>query len=64
MVMVPYFLSAGMHVTQDLEDARQALAAKYPHIHFHLCEPLGRHPLMVEIVLERAGQQEGPMSND
>jgi sirohydrochlorin ferrochelatase len=53
VVMVPYFLSAGVHVRRDLTEARAKLAARFPHVEFHLAEPLGRHPLLTEVVLER-----------
>lgn len=58
VLMLPYFLSAGMHVTEDLEAARRRLEAKHRGIEFRLCEPVGRHPLMVEIVAERAREAE------
>ncbi len=53
VLMMPYFLSAGMHVVQDLEAARQTLATEFPHVEFRLCPPLGLHPLMTQIVLDR-----------
>jgi len=53
VLMLPYFLSAGVHVVQDLETARQTLSKEFPHIEFRLCPPLGLHPLMVQIVLSR-----------
>jgi sirohydrochlorin ferrochelatase len=54
--MLPYFLSAGGHAVDDLEAHRRALSATFPHIEFELCPPLGVHPLMVEIVLDRLGR--------
>src|SRR5262245_28957553 len=54
VVLLPYFLSAGMHVMDDLTAARDELAKHHPGIEFVLAEPLGRHPMLVEIVLERA----------
>jgi sirohydrochlorin ferrochelatase len=59
VLLMPYFLAAGMHVTRDLQGARDRLRAQYPNIRFELCEPIGIHPLMVEIVLERAQQAGG-----
>ncbi len=56
VVMLPYFLSAGVHVQDDMQDARKQLQALFPEVEFVLAEPLGRHPLLVEIVLERAEQ--------
>jgi sirohydrochlorin ferrochelatase len=54
VVMLPYFLSAGVHVRRDLAAARQRLAARFPHVEFRLAEPLGRHPLLLEVIAERA----------
>jgi sirohydrochlorin ferrochelatase len=54
VVMLPYFLSAGKHVQEDLTAARDELARRHPGVPFVLAEPLGRHPKLVEVVLERA----------
>ncbi len=51
--LLPYFLSAGAHVVDDLEAHRRALSERFPDVAFELCQPLGLHPLMVEIVLDR-----------
>lgn len=53
VVMMPYFLSAGVHVTRDLTEARDALAREFPAVSFVLAEPLGRHPALIGIVEER-----------
>jgi sirohydrochlorin ferrochelatase len=53
--LLPYFLSAGAHVVEDLERHRHDLANRFPEVTFELCPPLGLHPLMVEIVLDRLG---------
>lgn len=53
VLMLPYFLSAGVHVAQDLAEFRQQLAGEFPQVEFVLCPHLGLHPLMVEIVLDR-----------
>lgn len=54
VVMLPYFLSPGVHVVEDLAAARESLSARFPSVTFRLAEPLGRHPLLAEIVRERA----------
>jgi sirohydrochlorin ferrochelatase len=59
VVLLPYFLSAGMHVVEDLTAARDDLAKRHPGVTFVLAEPLGRHPLMIEVVLQRARQVMG-----
>lgn len=54
VLLVPYFLSAGVHVRRDLAQARARLDERYPNVAFRLAEPLGRHPLLVQVVAERA----------
>ena len=54
--MLPYFLSAGVHVVTDLENHRQQLASDFPETEFVLCPHLGLHPLMAEIVLARLSE--------
>lgn len=60
VVLLPYFLSAGVHVRRDLTEIRGRLAARFPEVEFRLGEPLGRHPLLLEVVAERAAQAAGP----
>lgn len=54
IVLLPHFLAAGIHVQRDLCAARDRLAIRYPLVEFFLAEPVGRHPLMVEILWDRA----------
>ncbi len=58
VTMLPYFLSPGVHVRRDLESLRNELAARFPSVAFLLAEPLGRHPLLIEIVDQRAKEAE------
>lgn len=51
--MMPWFLSAGSHVTRDLEADRLQFLKNHPSIQCSLCPPLGLHPLMIELVLAR-----------
>src|SRR5437660_672329 len=53
-VIFPLDLSAGVHVRRDLTEARRVLSEKFPQVSFALAEPLGPHPLLLEVVLERA----------
>ncbi|SFI15230.1 sirohydrochlorin chelatase [Planctomicrobium piriforme] len=57
--MLPYFLSAGAHVTRDLENARLEFMQEHPGVTCQLCPPLGLHPRMLEILLDRL-QEEFP----
>lgn len=53
VILVPYFLSAGVHVRRDLEEQRRTLAEAYRGVEFRLAEPLGRHHALVEVARER-----------
>ncbi len=59
VLMLPYFLPAGRHVSDDLPAFRSDFASEFPHVQSRLCPPLGLHPLMTELVLQRLeeGQQ-------
>jgi len=59
VVLVPYFLSAGVHVRRDLAEARRTLAEMHPAVEFVLAEPLGRHPALLDVVEERVRQAVG-----
>jgi sirohydrochlorin ferrochelatase len=58
VVVLPYFLSPGIHVRRDLALARQELAERFPGVEFLLAEPLGRHPLLIDVVADRAREAE------
>jgi sirohydrochlorin ferrochelatase len=54
VILLPCFLSAGVHVRRDLAEARDRLTDRFPAKHFRLADPIGRHPRLVEILEERA----------
>jgi sirohydrochlorin ferrochelatase len=60
VVLLPYLLSPGVHAREDLAEARAELAARFPEVEFILAEPLGRHPLLVDVVVKRAEEAEQP----
>jgi sirohydrochlorin ferrochelatase len=60
VILVPYFLSAGVHMNRDLTAARDRLAGQYPQVDFRLAETLGPHPLLTEIVVQRVRQTVAP----
>jgi len=53
VLMLPYFLSAGAHVVEDLQRIRTELSEKFPNVRYVVCKPLSLHPLLVDIVIER-----------
>ena len=53
VLMIPYFLSAGVHLLRDLTAARDDLAARHPGVAFQLGQALGPHPLLDDLVALR-----------
>src|SRR5262245_6471537 len=53
VLMVPYFLSAGVHLRRDLTAAQEELSARFPRVEFLLGPPLGPHPLLDSLVEAR-----------
>ena len=58
VILLPHFLSAGTHVRRDLTAARERLAVRFPAVEFLLAEPIGTHPLLVEVLAQRAQESE------
>jgi len=56
VLMIPYFLSAGVHLLRDLTSARDGLMRAFPRVEFRLGPPLGPHPLLDELVAARVGE--------
>src|SRR5438445_12120118 len=54
VILLPYFLSAGVHVREHLQEHCQRLQARFPKVAFCVAEPLGRHPLLVDMRAHRA----------
>ena len=53
MRMLPYFLSAGSHVSRDLDRFRRQFSEMHPQVEVQLCPPIGLHPLLLEILEDR-----------
>jgi sirohydrochlorin ferrochelatase len=58
VLMIPYFLSAGVHLLRDLTAARDELSRCHPQVEFRLGPPLGPHPLIDQLVAVRARELE------
>ncbi len=58
VLMIPYFLGAGVHLVRDLTAARDDLAAGHPGVEFALGAPLGPHPILQELVMKRVRELE------
>jgi len=54
VILLPYFLSPGKHVVEDLQFHTTQLSERHPSIRFVLAEPIGRHPLVLDVLEDRA----------
>jgi sirohydrochlorin ferrochelatase len=54
IVVVPFFLQLGTHVTADIPPLVDEIRHGYPEIEITLTEPVGSHPLLVDVILDLA----------
>ena len=55
VVVHPYFLSPGRHSQSDIPRMVAEAAQGFPGVEFCVTQPLGVHPKIVEVILERSG---------
>jgi len=60
IILIPYFLLAGEHVLRDLPEKIAQERARHPDIEIVIGRPIGSHPKIAEIVLERIREIDGP----
>lgn len=53
IIVHPYFLSSGVHVSKNIPKIIKDAGALYPDVEFVCTEHLGTHTKLVEVVLER-----------
>ncbi len=58
IVLPPFFLSSGMHVTRDIPDMIERARTLYPDVTFVYTGPLGVHEKLAQIVMERISAAE------
>lgn len=58
IVLHPFFLSAGLHVTKDIPEMIEEARGLYPDVTFVYTEPLGIHEKLAHIVMERISAAE------
>ena len=56
VIVHPYFLSPGRHSTLDIPRMVAEAAARHPGVRYRITEPLGLHPKIGELILERVRQ--------
>lgn len=53
IIVHPYFLTSGMHVTKDIPEIIAEAKGKYPEVEFVYTEPLGINSKLIQLVAER-----------
>lgn len=59
VIIHPYFLSAGMHVTKDIPEVIDSFKKKSPSVEFIYTEPLGVSRRLVNLVIDRIAEAGG-----
>lgn len=54
VVVVPYFLTLGLHLQRDLPKLVDEMKRAHPGVRIDVAAPLDRHPAMVDALLDRA----------
>jgi sirohydrochlorin ferrochelatase len=54
IVVTPYFLTMGMHLTADLPRILKSIVEQNPGVELECAPPLDGHPALVDIVSDRA----------
>jgi sirohydrochlorin ferrochelatase len=53
ILVVPYFLTLGIHLERDLPNIINQLASRIGHVRIRVAAPLDGHPALVEALLDR-----------
>jgi sirohydrochlorin ferrochelatase len=54
VVVIPYFLTLGLHIDQDLPSLVRSISKQYNGLEIAVTPPLDGHPALTEILLDRA----------
>jgi sirohydrochlorin ferrochelatase len=55
IVIVPYFLASGRHVSEDIPRIVEAMSARHPQVTIHAAGHIGASQEMPRLILEAAG---------
>jgi len=54
VIVIPYFLTVGIHLTRDLPRIVAELRLIYSSVQIEITEPMDGHPALLEVLLDRA----------
>lgn len=60
VVVVPYFLTLGLHLQRDLPELVDIARQKYPGLSIRVAPPLDGHPALSAILVDRARETPAP----
>ncbi|PXF48472.1 Sirohydrochlorin ferrochelatase, chloroplastic [Gracilariopsis chorda] len=55
IVVVPFFLSPGRHATTDIPQLTAEAIKGFPEVSYEVRPPIGTHPGIIDVILDRAG---------
>ncbi len=64
IIVNPFFLSAGIHVTKDIPEMILKAEGIYPDVEFIYTQPLGIHEKLVHVIMERLEGESGLRPED
>ena len=56
VIIIPYFLTLGLHMERDLPPMVEKLSRAHPGMNLRVAAPLDGHPAMIQILLDRAAE--------
>ena len=59
IVVTPYFLTMGLHLTRDFPKILDGIRARHPGLELKAAPPLDGHPALAGILVQRAGEALG-----
>lgn len=55
VIVVPFFLGVGRHVADDIPRLSAEAVERFPGMSFQVQRPVGTHPAIIDVLLDRAG---------
>lgn len=52
VIVVPFFMQSGAHVSADIPELVRAVKKKHPHLNVVVTDYVGGHPLMIDIITD------------
>lgn len=53
VIIIPYFLTMGTHISQDLPALVRREQERYPGLRVEIAAPMEGHPLLLDVLLDR-----------